>query len=301
MNRDPHDFRVSEIPDIDTLWTESGQRRPIGQILRGGQRLNDDQIDTVLARQMEAGQRFGEAAVDLELVHPDDIKWALAQQFHYPFLLEGQQDRYPELVCATDPFDPRSETIRDLRSQLLSAYPPEKRLPIAVLSTDSGDGKSFVAANLAVSLSQLGGRTVLVDAALREPRQQVNFRLDDSGSTGLSAVLAGQRGRGMIQQVPDLGNLWVVTVGDIPPNPLELLQSPVFRLLMKELAVAFDHVIVDTNAASRGADARVVAATCGAAILVARKGKTVVGDVQQLQRGLSRMKVQVAGVVMNDF
>jgi protein-tyrosine kinase len=301
MNREPNDFRVSEIPDIDALWTESGQRRPIGQILLGGRRLSDEQIGSVLARQMEAGVRFGEAAVDLHLVQPDDIKWALAQQFNYPFLLEGQHDRYPALIAATDPFDPRSEAIRDLRSQLLSAFPAEKRLPIAVLSTDPGDGKSFMAANLAVSLSQLGGRTVLVDAALRAPRQQVNFRLEDNSATGLSAVLAGQRGRGMIQQVSGLGNLWVVTVGDIPPNPLELLQSPVFRLLMKELATAFDHVIVDTAAASRGADARVVAATCGAAILVARKDKTAFSGVQQLQRGLARMKVQVAGVVMNDY
>ncbi len=76
----------------------------------------------------------------------------------------------------------------------------------------------------------------------------------------------------MIQQVPDLPSLFVLPVGNVPPNPLELFERPAFGLLISELMSKFDHVVVDTPAAVYGADAGVIAAKCGAALVVARKG-----------------------------
>ena len=300
--RDSSDFRISQLPSIDAGWFESGSRRPIGDILRGAQDLSDEQIDAILARQSEANMRFGEAAVDLKLVEPEDIRWALAQQFNYPFLLEGQMARYPELVCATDPFSAQAEAVRDLRSQLMSSFPSGQRTPIAIVSPDEGDGKSFLAANLAVAFGQLEGRAVLVDAALRSPRQHVNFRLEaDTSTSGLGSVLAGQRVQSLIRGVADVGNVWVVPAGSVPPNPLELLQSSAFRPLLQELGKSFDQVVVDTTAASRGADARMVAMACGTAILVARKGRTALEGLHKLHRSLERVNVNIVGVVLNDF
>jgi len=90
-------------------------------------------------------------------------------------------------------------------------------------------------------------------------------------------------------------------VGTVPPNPLELIQGAAFGLLLHELLSKFEHVVVDTPAAQYGADSAVVAARCGVALVVARRDKTRVADLQALLQTLTAANAQVAGVVMNEF
>jgi len=93
----------------------------------------------------------------------------------------------------------------------------------------------------------------------------------------------------------------VLGAGTTPPNPLELVERPAFGLLMRELAAKFDHVVVDTPAARSGADASVVSARCGAAIVVARKDQSRVAALQDLMASLDGTAVRLAGVVVNEF
>ncbi len=274
--------------------------RSIGDIIREAKRLSDAQIDKILAYQRKHGLRFGEAAVALKLVTNDDVLWALSQQFHYPYSPNGKSDCNPELVVAANPFCEQAEAFRELRSQLMMGVLSlsEARRALAVVSPDVGDGKTFVAANMAVAFSQLGGRALLVDADMRTPRQHKLFGIDNSN--GLSSILSGRSRQNVIHQVPDLPTLFVLPVGAVPPNPLELVQRPAFGLLMHELLSKFDYVVVDTPASVHGADARVVAAKCGAALVIGRRGKSRMKSMQTLITGLSKGPAQLAGVIVNE-
>lgn len=276
--------------------------RSIGDLIRQARDLTADQIEAVLAYQREKGVRFGEAAIALGLASERDVLFALSQQFHYPYSPEEQLSHFSnELVVAMRPFSRQAEAFRAIRSQLtMRVFNGEtSRSAIAVVSPDSGDGKSFFSANLAIAFSQLGGRTLLVDADLRGPRQHEMFGLENGA--GLSGVLSGRAEANVIQQVRNLPNLYVLPVGNLPPNPLELIERPAFGLLIGELLSKFDHVVVDTPAASHGSDATVVAARCGAALVVARKNASHLGALKGLVTTLGDSRVRLAGVIFNEF
>ena len=90
-------------------------------------------------------------------------------------------------------------------------------------------------------------------------------------------------------------------VGIVPPNPLELLQGQTFDLLIKVVTGKFDYVVVDTPSASKGVDARVIAASCGSALAIARKDRTRTERLRDLLEPLSRGGINMAGVVMNEY
>lgn len=274
--------------------------RSIGDIIAEANKLTPEQVERILAHQKSHGLRFGEAAVSLGLAKGEDVLWALSQQFHYPYAAGGGPATSDELVLAAKPFSDQAEAFRVLRSQinmkLYSADAPRKAL--AVISPDNGDGKTFFAANLAIAFSQLGGRTLLVDADMRSPRQHEIFGLDNS--SGLSGILSGRSEKNVIRPVRDLPSLFVMPVGTLPPNPTELVERPAFALLMRELVTKFDHVIVDTPAAVHGADYAVISARCGAALALARKGATRVAALQDLVGLLGNTPTELAGVVMNE-
>ncbi|MBK8105745.1 MAG: polysaccharide biosynthesis tyrosine autokinase [Betaproteobacteria bacterium] len=275
--------------------------RSIGDIIAELRDLSAEQVERVLAHQRETGVRFGEAAVALGYASKEDVLFALSQQFHYPYAPEEKRTDNPELVTLNEPFGARAEHFRALRSQLMMRLfvEGEPRQALAIISPDSGDGKTYCAANLAVTLAQLGGRTLLVDADMRGPRVHEVFRV--SNRAGLSGILSGRADKGVIQQVPGVTSLFILPVGTTPPNPLELVERPAFGLLMRELASKFDYVVVDTPAAVYGADAAVIAARCGTALVIARKDASRVGMLQELVGSFAGSPAKLAGVVMNEF
>jgi protein-tyrosine kinase len=246
--------------------------RSIGDLIRDVRELSDEQIEEILTYQRENSVRFGEAAVALKLASGDDVLRALALQFHYPYASEEGSGN-PELVIAHSPFSDEAEAFRELRSQLMM--------------------------DVAVAFSQLGGRTLLVDADMRTPRQQQVFEID-SATSGLSSILSGRAEHNVIQRVAGLPSLYLLPVGVIPPNPLELVQRPAFGLLMHELLSKFDHVVVDTPAAVHGADSRVIAAKCGAALVIGRTGKSKMDKLESLLKSVAKGPAKLAGVVMNE-
>jgi protein-tyrosine kinase len=287
-------------PAIDATPPLAVHDRAIGELIREARPLSDEQIDMILAYQRQHGLRFGEAAIALDLASNEDVLRALAQQFHYPFAPEATMQVGAELVAAREPFSDEAEAFRELRSQLLMSVQAEgERRALAVVSPDTGDGKTYLAANLAVVFGQLGGRTLVVDADLRTPRLHRVF--DVSNGAGLSTVLSGRSEASVIQRAPHLPNLFVLPAGAVPPNPLELVQRPAFGLLMHELLAKFDHVVVDTPAGVHGADARVIAAKCGAVLLLARGKHSQVKRLQSLIHALDKGPAVMAGVVMNDY
>ena len=302
-------FRNSKVVDLPFSQATSAQGeaqnqvldRPIGQILREKVRLSPEQVEAVLAHMRNTGLRFGDAAVALGLASHDDVLQALSEQFGYPLATEDGRNISPELVTLNQPFSSQAEAFRAIRSQvLMRVFNDEtQKRALAVVSPASGDGKTFFCANFAVSLAQTGARTLLIDADLRGPRQHEVFGLNNS--TGLSSLLAGRVDSQVVQQVVGIPSLYVIPVGTTPPNPLELIDRPAFSILMRELVLKFDYVIVDTPAVVYGADAHVIAARCGAVMIVARKDSSRVAKLQELVQTLSQSPARMAGVIMNEF
>lgn len=280
---------------------ESGFEKQIGEILREANNLSAEEVQNIVLYQQEHNIKFGEAAMALGLVNQEEVLWALSQQFHYAYANQAIDQLGPELVIAHKPFCEQSEIFRGIRSHLCSTLFSNKqqRAALAVTSTESGDGKTFFAANLAVGFSQLGGRTLLIDANMRAPRLHDVFGVENR--VGLSGVLSRRAGSSVIKRVNGLPGLYVLPVGIVPPNPLELLQSQAFELLLKVVVSKFDYVLVDTPSGSAGIDARVIAANCGAAVAIARKDKTRTDALRNLLGPLSRGSVNMTGVVMNEY
>src|SRR6266849_1177170 len=213
--------------------------RRIGSILAEDGKLSVEHIEQVMELQQTNGLRFGEAALRLGLITEDDLRCAVAKQYDLPHLLPGNESINSELVVAYEPFHPRAEELRALRTQLLirwSNAEARHRL-LAIVSPGSGEGRSYVAANLAVVFSQLGERTLVIDADLRSPRQHRIFDVPDR--VGLSAVLSGRADASAVVPVPEFGTLWLLPAGGCPPNPQELLSREALAVFLRELRADF--------------------------------------------------------------
>lgn len=280
--------------------------RLIGAILADEGKLTSDEIERVVQLQKDIGVRFGEAAVQLGFISDNDVRFALAKQFDFPLLIPGVEEKggiqpSRELVAAFAPFHPRTEELRALRTQLLIRWynPQQGRNALVVCSPEAAEGRSYVAANLAVVFSQLGARTLLVDADLRNPRQHEIFGIPPGH--GLSSLLSGRTEHKAQFPVHGLNRLTVLPAGPLPPNPQELLSRPAFTALMKEMQAHYDVVIIDSPPAKRYADAQSIAYRAGDALMVARKDHTSVSSTSKVLKELAGTGARVVGTIVNAY
>jgi chain length determinant protein tyrosine kinase EpsG len=278
-----------------------GSDQRLGELLREVAGLDDADLQRIVAHAGARRLRFGDAAVALGLATPEQILQALTRQFHYAYTPYGTHQPSTELIALAQPFTLQAESFRAIRSQLLLRAPgvDPRHKALAVVSHRSGDGKTFFCANLAVTLAQLGGRTLLIDADLRGPRQHRIFPVDNA--VGLSGYLMGRVGEPAIQPCLQVPGLSILPVGASPPNPQELIERPAFGALMHEACQRFDHVIVDTPAAAYGADAQVITNRCGRVLVMARKDRSRIGELHRLSASMKETRAQLIGVVFNEF
>lgn len=273
----------------------------LGNILAEGGKIASSDIARILDVQRERGVRFGEAALRLRLITVDDLRGAIAKQYGLAHLVPGSDSISSELVAAYEPFHARAEELRALRTQLLIRWANARirHRMLAIVSPGAGEGRSYLAANLAVVFSQLGQRTLLIDADLRKPRQHRIFNVPDR--VGLSAVLSGRADRDAVVPLAHLGTLSLLPAGACPPNPQELLLRPILTALLEELRGAFDVILFDTPPAGRYADAQSLAFRAGSAIVLARKDHTSIAATATTIRSLSDTGTRVVGTVINDI
>jgi len=272
----------------------------IGGLLLESGKITPENAERVLRLQKELGIRFGEAALRLGLINDSDIAQVLARQFDYPYLQQGEHTYSPLLLAAYQPFSQQVEKLRAVRSQLMLRWFARGRKALAVLGVDSGDGASLFAANLAVVFSQLGEPTLLVDANLRNPSQHEVFDL--KAAQGLSDVLAGRAELDdTIAKIASFVDLSVLAAGTLPPNPQELLSRQGFSVLNVQLEERFEIVLYDVASFASGSDALAVAARTGGVLLVTRKNKTRLVDINSLAERIVGTGAQVVGSVVVDF
>jgi len=275
--------------------------RRLGSILIEHGKLTNATAEQVAEVQRERGLRFGDAALQLKLISGEDLRRALAEQFDFHVLEPSLDGVSREVIAAYSPDHPRVEEFRLLRTQLLIRwYSPETgRCALAIVSPGPSEGRSLVAANLAVGFAQLGHRTLLLDADMRTPRQHRLFNVSDR--MGLSAVLTGRADSSAAIPVPGCGDLWVLPAGSLPPNPQELLSRPAFASLLKNLQAEYDVVLIDTPPAKLYADVQSIAFRAGVALVVARRDQTRITDAAEVVRELTDSGIRVVGTVMNSF
>ena len=293
------DSNVIPTPTVRSALTRDG--RSIGTVLIDAGRLRIQDAEAILRLQREENLRFGEAGMRLGLITQADIDYALSRQFDFPYLMPGQSAVSQEVIAAYAPLNGRVEPLRGLRSQLMLRWfgvSPENNA-LAIVSAERREGRSFIAANLAVVFAQLGERTLLIDADLRNPCQHRLFGLDNRA--GLSAVLSGRAGPETVQSIPSLPNLSVLPAGALAPNPLELLARPLFSQLLQQLAHKLDVILLDCSAAAESADAQVAAVRAGAALIVARKNAARTWRVQGISEQVVQGKATIVGAVLNDY
>lgn len=201
------------------------------------------------------------------------------------------------LLTQTSPQSPRAESFRQLRTNLQFANISGHAKTVLVTSSLPGEGKSTTATNLAIALAQAGQTVCLVDADLRRP--MVHEYLGLERNAGLTTALVGTVDVNELLQQWGEQDLYVLTSGQIPPNPSELLGSQEMQDLVDRLERAFDIVIIDAPPLLPVTDAAVLAPHVGGVVVVVGTHKLRQPDLQKSLGALELVRANVFGMVLN--
>ncbi len=285
--------------NVHTLKEAAASASSLGTLLLESGTLTEADIERVLQHSRSKKMRFGDAAISLGLATPADIQHALARQFEYPYLKEGVGGYGKELIAAYQPFTERVEALRALRMQLMLRWFAAGNTALAVVSAQPREGRTWLTANLGIVFSQLGDRTLLIDANLHTPRLHDVFRVGNE--PGLSPALVGRTGGQLnVQPVEHFENLAVLSAGAVPPNPDELLARNEFDDILRQVSAQYDIVLIDTPPGNAGIGAQTIAYRCGGALLVTRRNRTPLSSVRSFTDKLQG-RAELVGSVLNRF
>ena len=207
-----------------------------------------------------------------------------------------------EIITFTSPKASVSEVFRTLRTNVQFMTASNEHNSILFTSTQAGDGKSWIAANLAITFAQAGKKVILVDTDMRRGRQHNIFEL--SNNKGLSnylilSVKDSQDALGEYIQRTLIDNLYVITAGIVPPNPSELLTSTKMINLIKTLEQMADIVIFDSTPSTMVTDALAISRYVGSTLIVASHKKTKMELLKQIKKNIENVGGKVSGVILN--
>ena len=211
-----------------------------------------------------------------------------------------------ELIAHRDPKSPVSEVFRTLRTNIQFMNTNNKLKTLLVTSTLPGEGKSWVTANLAVTFAQAGKKVVLVDADMRKGRQYTIFEV--SPKPGLSNYLSGfdiNTGEEISDDLADyiqdtqVKNLYIMSAGNIPPNPSELLISTKMINLLDRLKELCDIVIIDGTPCELVTDSIILSRIVDSTVIVTAHKQTKKDDLQKIVTNIQNVGGKIAGIVLN--
>ncbi|MGB2591156.1 MAG: polysaccharide biosynthesis tyrosine autokinase [Candidatus Acidiferrum sp.] len=217
-----------------------------------------------------------------------------------PGISTNGHDKRIELVAQHLPKSQMSEAFRALRTSLLLSQPGRPPQVILVTSALPREGKTTAAANLAVTLAQLGDRTVLVDADLRKPGVGRLLNLGNGKYAGLSSYLAGVSSLDLVTVPhPTIPNLVAIPTGPLPPNPADLLSSNRLAEAIEELRSKFKFIVIDSPPVMAATDAVILSVQTDGVLLVVRSGETPKEAFTRTRDLLNSVKCHILGVVLN--
>lgn len=253
----------------------------------------------VLLRQMF--KRGVEDPVDIELLGlpvyasiPFSEKGRELAMHTRRFRREGRQ----RLLALSAPTDLAMEALRTLRTSLHFARLETRNNLLMIAAPSPGVGKTFVCANLAVTIAQAGQRVLLIDADMR--RGTLHDAIGVRAEGGLSELISGRIGlEEALRRVPGTDNLAFISRGAVPPNPSELLMDSNFATLLHKLAPCYDIVVIDTPPVLAVTDAAVIGHQVGTCLMVVRWGLNQQREIALAKQRLEQNGVQVKGAIFN--
>ena len=233
------------------------------------------------------------------ITNPDEI----SDRFHIPILGVAPLSKtngFPvENIFVNDPGAPLSEAMRSAKMSIQLSGTASQAGSFVMTSTKPSEGKTTMAANLALAFAGAGERVVLVDADMRKPKLHKFFQdPGDTSSPGLSQFLAGVGSKGLICQ-NGISNLCFIPAGPVPPNPVELLASDRFAMLVQTLTRRFDRVIVDAPPYLGFADSLVISRLMGGVILVSSMGETTRDALLHFKKSVLNSQGKILGCIIN--
>jgi len=233
---------------------------------------------------------------------PEDLEEKLGISFlglsHFEKAPQGRAE-YSSLLEETPNLS--AEAVRNIRTMLDFALPPEKEKTVVVASSVQGEGKSYLSANLAVAVAQTGEKTLLIDGDLRRPRLHKIFKLSNDG--GLSKILSSQN-QNLSEEIEKavlktgVENLYVLPSGKIPPNPAELLNTPKLKAFIETAEKKFDRIIVDCPAVLPVADSLLWAKCARSAVFALKASSTNAKLAQTALERLKKTGIKILGAVI---
>jgi protein-tyrosine kinase len=282
--------------------------------------LSDVTVERIYEVMQSTGDSFVDAARRLAILRPEAIELALLKVTETSASEEGlietavrrvaasrslvlrQGERVnpsAKLILAHDPENPRSERLRALRTELLLMHEKSRgAYMIAVVSPGSGEGRSQLCGELAISFAQLGRRTLLVDADMRKPHQHLLF--GSSNQYGLSHAIT-TRDAPYFNPVSGLAYMHLLTAGPVPPNPLELLSDGRFSNLLQNWRNSYEFIVFDTPPVSQCADGLAVATVAAHSLVLSRAQHTTYKNTRALMRRLTTTQSRILGAVINHY
>jgi len=210
-----------------------------------------------------------------------------------------------ELIVQRSPKSPVAEVFRTLRTNIQFMNSKKTLKTLLITSTMPGEGKTWVASNLAITFAQAGKKVVIVDADMRKGRLHKMFQVDVI--PGLSNYLSGINETGKVEnddilkyvRTTEVENLYVVPSGNVPPNPSELLASEATTNMLERLKEIFDIVILDGTPSLLVTDAIILSRDVDSTIIVTAHRTTKKDSLQKVKKAIENVGGKIAGVVIN--
>lgn len=203
-------------------------------------------------------------------------------------------------MVATDSDNPVSEAFRGLRTGLQFSMAVANSNVLMVTSCAPGEGKSFTSSNLAMAAAIGGARVLLIDADLRRGKIHRPYNLRKS-MPGFTQALAKEVTFETVCYKTDIDNLTFVPTGPKPPNPAELLSSPMFTQILDSVKDAYDLIMLDAPPVLSVSDPLVMGQHAGITMLVVRHLVTTQAEIQSAIKSLEAVNIQISGAILNQF
>lgn len=210
-----------------------------------------------------------------------------------------------ELITQKNPKSPVAEIFRTLRTNIQFTNSQKSLKTLLVTSTMPEEGKTWIASNLAITFAQAGKRVVLIDADMRKGRLHKLFQVNCV--PGLSNYLSGISDNGIEEtenilkyvNQTEVDNLYVITSGNIPPNPSELLTSEKTSNMLEKLKEVFDIIIIDGTPSLLVTDAVVLSRIVDSTVIISAYKITKKDGIQKVQKAIENVGGKIAGVILN--
>ncbi|MBP1717168.1 MAG: putative Protein-tyrosine kinase [Deltaproteobacteria bacterium] len=210
----------------------------------------------------------------------------------------GDGNSHPvELITHSHPKSAVSEAYRNIRTSILLSFSEKPPKTLTISSPNPAEGKTTTVLNTGIALAQTGARVLLIDADMRKPRLHAIFHYENGA--GLSSYLSGNAGLSAIVQNSEIPNLSYIPSGPIPPNPSELLGSPLFKNTIQALKENYDHILIDAPPVLGFADSVILCSLVDGTMIVVMGGKTPRETLHQAREILMQVNARILGVVIN--